>query len=56
MAVEIILHKIEIVKSGGRFGKLWLDKVGLKWQDKNSRRTGSLTWNELDEMMRKRAK
>ncbi len=51
---EIIVHKIEIMKAGRRFGKLWITKVGLQWIPRNQSNCGTMSWKEFDQEMKKR--
>ncbi len=54
MATEIVFHRIEVRRNGGRFGTFWIGKKGVWWKPLHGRATGEITWKEFDALMRQR--
>jgi hypothetical protein len=52
---EIIIHRIQIKKSGKQFGNLWIGKLGIEWQGRYSTAPKKMTWKEFDQRMKERA-
>lgn len=55
MAMEIVLHRIQVKRNGKRFGHLWIGKRGVQWKSLYSQKTGNITWKEFDDYMKERA-
>ena len=55
MATEMVFHRIEVRRSGRRFGNLWLGKQGIQWKGSGKRSWANITWGEFDKFMAKRA-